>query len=201
MAGSVPDRWPSWLSPVRGNINRMVFTISGFGPQRSPSLFGGSLVAAGLLTTDGMLVGLRRRLVRIGEETWKQGVRFRIAEIPPYYEKSGPSWLGTRRWLVVRRCTLAGNLAKLAHAAVRRRHSRTPVPLALLPRQAPPPRVPESAPSHRLSNVPRRLILGQRFASRDSEHTFQPAGWGEAHSREVSGEAAARSASSRLCLE
>ena len=102
------------LSPVRGNINRMVFTISGFGPQRSPSLFGGSLVAAGLLTTDGMLVGLRRRLVRIGEETWKQGVRFRIAEIPPYYEKSGPSWLGTRRWLVVRRCTLAGNLAKLS---------------------------------------------------------------------------------------
>ena len=92
----------------------MVFTISGFGPQRSPSLFGGSLVAAGLLTTDGMVVGLTRRLVRIGEETWEQGVRFRIAEIPPYYEKSGPSWLGTRRWLVVRRCTLAGNLAKLS---------------------------------------------------------------------------------------
>ena len=135
---------------------------------------------------------------RIGD-TWKQGVRFRIAEVSPY-EKSGPSWVGTRPWLVVRRCALACNLAKLAHAAVRRRHSRTPVSRAPSPTSAS-PRVPESAPSHRLSNVPRRLMLGQRFASRDSEHTLRPAGWGEAHNREASGAAAARSASSRLCLE
>ena len=61
---------------------------------------------------------------RIGD-TWKQGVRFRIAEVSPY-EKSGPSWLGTRRRLVVRRCTLRRQPCP-ARSDFRRRPSRTPI--------------------------------------------------------------------------